>query len=162
MSALERAADRLFGWLALAGVLVLLAGMLAVIADVVSRKWMGVSITGTIDIQQLAQMICVFLVLPLAFLREANISVEFATDRLPRRLLALVRCLAQLLCVLLLAAIAWYAFQQAAIQVRNGDKSQTLGIPFALYWAPVVAGTALSAAATLLLALKSAIAAARP
>jgi TRAP-type C4-dicarboxylate transport system permease small subunit len=158
----ERAAERLFGWLAFAGVATLMTAMLVVIADIVARKAAGFSIKGTLDIQQLAQMACVFLVLPLAFLREANITVEFATDRLPPRALDLLRCTAQLTCALLLGAIAWYSFRQAAIQVGSGDRSQTLGIPLLLYWVPMLAGTLLSVAATLLLALKNAISAAVP
>lgn len=162
MGALERAADRLFGGLALAGVLVLMAAMLVVIADIVARKAAGFSIKGTLDIQQLAQMACVFLVLPFAFLREAHVSVDFVTERLPRRWLAAVRAAAQVVAALLLAAIAWHSLQQASIQVHAGDRSQTLGIPLLWYWLPLVSGVVLSAAAALLLALKQALAALRP
>ena len=47
--------------------------MLAVavlIVDIATRKSVGFSILGMVDLNQLAQMACVFLVLPLAFLRE--------------------------------------------------------------------------------------------
>lgn len=159
MRALERIADRAFGWLALAGVLLLMAAMTVVLADIVARKSIGISITGTIDIQQLAQMACVFFVLPLAFVREANITVDFITDRLPPRALAALRCAVQLLGTALLGLIAWYSFVQAGIQVGNGDKSQTLGLPLWLYWAPMVSGTVLALCASLVLALKYALAA---
>jgi TRAP-type C4-dicarboxylate transport system permease small subunit len=161
LSALERAADRLFGWLALAGVLLLMAAMLVVMADIVARKLAGFSITGTVDIQQLAQMACVFFVLPLAFLREANITIDFVSDPLPPRALAGLRCAVQLVCAILLGAMAWYSLGQASIQVGNGDKSQTLGIPLVLYWVPLLAGLVMSVAATLVLALKSGLAATR-
>lgn len=161
MSALERAADRFFDRLAFTGVLLLMTAMLVVMADIVARKWFGYSIRGTIDIQQLAQMACVFFVLPLAFLREANITVDFITDRMPARMQSVLRCTVQVLCALMLAAIAWFSAEQAAMQIRSGDRSQTLGIPLVLYWVPMLAGTVLAVAATLLLALKSALAAAR-
>jgi TRAP-type C4-dicarboxylate transport system permease small subunit len=161
LGTLERAADRFFDRLAFTGVLLLMIAMLVVMADIVARKWFGFSIQGTIDIQQLAQMACVFLVLPLAFLREANITVDFITDRMPPRTLALLRCAVQVLCALLLAAITWFSAAQAGIQIRNGDRSQTLGIPLALFWVPMLAGSALTVAATLLLALRSWFAAVR-
>jgi TRAP-type C4-dicarboxylate transport system permease small subunit len=159
--AVERAADRLLGGLAMAAVLLLMAAMLVVMADIVARKLAGYSITGTVDIQQLAQMACVFFVLPLAFLREANITVDFVSDPLPPRALAALRCAVQLLCACLLGAMAWYSLGQASIQVGSGDKSQTLGIPLVLYWVPLLTGLVLSVVATLLLALKSGLAAAK-
>ncbi len=161
MSGLERTADRFFDRLAFAGVLLLMTAMLVVMADIVARKWFGFSIQGIFDIQQLAQMACVFFVLPLAFMREANITVDFVTNRMPARLQSLLRCAVQLLCALMLAAIAWFSAEQAAIQIRSGDRSQTLGIPLLLYWVPMLAGTVLAVVATLLLALKSALAAGR-
>ena len=160
MSAVERTAGRWLERLALAGVLALMSAMLVAMADIVARKALGFSIKGTIDVEQLAQIACVFCVLPVTFLREANITVDFLTDRLPPRPLAWLRCAVQVLCALLLAAIAWYSADQALVQVRNGDRSQTLGIPMVLYWAPMLFGTAVSVAATLLLALKYGLAAA--
>jgi len=156
----ERTAGRWLERLALAGVLALMSAMLVVVADIVARKALGFSIKGTIDLQQLAQIACVFGVLPLAFLREANITVDFVTDRLPPRALAGLRCATQLLCAALLGAIAWYSAEQALGQVRAGDRSQTLGIPFVWYWIPMLAGTGASLLATLLLALKYGLAAA--
>ena len=154
MSAVERTTDRWLERLALAGVLALMSAMLVVMADIVARKALGFSIKGTVDVEQLAQIACVFCVLPITFLREANITVDFLTDRLSPRPLAWLRCAVQVLCALLLAAIAWHSADQALVQVRNGDRSQTLGLPMALYWIPMLFGTTVSIGATLLLALK--------
>ena len=55
----------------------------------------------------------------------------------------------------LLCAILWYSWGQAVIQVRQGDRSVTLGIPMAAYWAPLLLGTALSMLAALVVLLKS-------
>jgi TRAP-type C4-dicarboxylate transport system permease small subunit len=132
--------------------------MLAVavlIADIATRKSIGFSILGMVDLNQLAQMACVFLVLPLAFLHEAHITVDFITDRLPRRARAGIQAASALLGAALLAVILWHSVGQALIQFRQGDRSQTLGIPMLWYWAPLVAGVALSVLAVLLVAARA-------
>jgi TRAP-type C4-dicarboxylate transport system permease small subunit len=132
--------------------------MLAVavlIVDIATRKSVGFSILGMVDLNQLAQMACVFLVLPLAFLHESHITVDFITDRLPRRARAGIQAASALLGAALLAAILWHSVGQALIQFRQGDRSQTLGIPMLWYWAPLVAGVALSVLAVLLVAARA-------
>ena len=152
---IERLADQALSALALVGVLALMAGMAALMVDIATRKTIGFSILGMIDLTQLAQMACVFLVLPLAFLRRSHISVDFVTDRLPPRALATVELASALLGIALLGAILWYSWEQAAIQVAQRDVSVTLGIPMAAYWAPLLVGTALSVLALLLIFLKA-------
>jgi TRAP-type C4-dicarboxylate transport system permease small subunit len=152
---MERLADRALSALALIGVLALMAGVAVLMADIATRKTIGFSVLGMIDLTQLAQMACVFLVLPLAFLRRSHISVDFVTDRLPPRALAAVELSSALLGIALLGAILWYSWEQAAIQVAQRDVSVTLGIPMAAYWAPLLLGTALSVLALLLIFLKA-------
>jgi TRAP-type C4-dicarboxylate transport system permease small subunit len=152
---LEVLADRALGWVAYAGVLALMLAVAVLIVDIATRKSIGFSILGMVDINQLAQMACVFLVLPLAFLRESHITVDFITDRLPARWRAAIEALSALLGAALLAAILWNSVGQALIQLRQGDKSQTLGIPMIWYWAPLVAGTALSMLAVLLVGARA-------
>ncbi|MBS0336756.1 MAG: TRAP transporter small permease [Proteobacteria bacterium] len=151
---MARLADRVALGLALFGVCVLGLATLALMADISMRRTIGVSITGIVDVTQLAQMFCVALAMPMAFLRESHVGVEFITDPLPPRALAAVKAFAHLVGAGFMAAIAWYSLKQTGIQVGQGDKSQTLGWPVAVYWAPLVAGAALSAAASALLAVR--------
>jgi len=152
---LEALADRALSWAAYAGVLALMLAVAALIVDIATRKSVGFSILGMVDLNQLAQMACVFLVLPLAFLRESHITVDFLTDRLPARWRAAIEVFSALLGAALLAAILWNSIGQAAIQLRQGDRSQTLGIPMIWYWAPLVAGMALSLLAVLLVGARA-------
>ncbi len=138
-----------------------MAGVAVLMVDISTRKTLGFSILGTIDLMQLAQVACVFLVLPLVFLRESHISVDFVTARLPPRLRAAVEVASALLGIALLAAILWYSWQQAAIQVRQGDRSVTLGIPMAFYWAPLLLGTALSILASIVVLVRITLSAQR-
>lgn len=131
-----------------------MAGVAALMVDIGARKSVGFSILGIIDLTQLAQVACVFLCLPLVFLRESHIAVDFVTEKLPARLRALVELVSALLGIALLAAILWYSWGQAAIQVAQGDRSVTLGIPMWLYWAPLLLGLFLSIVASLVVTLK--------
>ncbi|HUJ85355.1 MAG TPA: TRAP transporter small permease subunit [Burkholderiales bacterium] len=146
-------ADRTARWLAYAGMALLCGAMLVQIADIAARRTLGFSILGTIDLTQLGVMGCVFLAMPLAFLRGTHVGVEFLTDRLPRPLLRLVKLGAGLIGAAFMLALAWYGLLQAQIQLAQGDKSVTLGIPMILYWLPLLAGSLASAATALIAAL---------
>jgi TRAP-type C4-dicarboxylate transport system permease small subunit len=128
----------------------LCGGIGVLIADISARKTLGFSILGTIDLTQLAVMGCVFLAMPLAFLRGTHVGVEFVSDALPVPLTRACKLLAALLTALFLAAIFWYSLGQARIQFAQGDRSVTLAIPMAWYWAPLLAGLAASTLAALL------------
>jgi len=142
--------DRLACWLAYAGVAMLCAGILVLIADISTRKTLGFSILGTIDLTQLAVMGCVYLAMPLAFLRGTHVAVEFVSDALPAPLARACKVMAALLTAAFLAAIFWYSLGQARIQFAQGDQSVTLAIPMAWYWAPLLVGLAGSTLAALL------------
>ena len=149
-----RLADKLALGLAFFGVCVLGLATLALMADIALRRTIDVSITGIVDITQLAQMFCIALVLPMAFLREGHVGVDFITDPLPPYALLILKGCVHVLSGVFLAAIGWYSFKQAGTQIVQGDQSQTLGLPIALYWAPLLVGTVLAALASFLLAVR--------
>lgn len=140
-------------FLAYAGMALLCSAMLVQIADIATRRTLGFSILGTIDLTQLGVMGCVFLSMPLAFLRGTHVGVEFLTDKLPAPLLRAVKLAAGLTGAAFMLALAWYGMLQAQIALAQGDKSVTLGIPMILYWAPLLVGTLGSAATALAAAL---------
>jgi len=142
--------DKLARGLAYAGVAMLCAGILVLIADISTRKTLGFSILGTIDLTQLAVMGCVYLAMPLAFLRGTHVGVEFVADALPAPLARACRVMAALLTAAFLAALFWYSLGQARMQLAQGDQSVTLALPMAWYWAPLLAGLAGSTLAALL------------
>ena len=143
-------ADRVARWLAYAGVAMLCGGVLVLIADIAARRTLGFSILGTIDLTQLAVMGCVFLAMPLAFLRGTHVGVEFVADALPAPLARACRIGAALATTLFLAAITWYSLGQARIGFAQGDRSVTLALPMFFYWTPLLAGLAGSTLASLL------------
>ena len=149
-----RVADRAARWLAYAGMALLCGAMLVQIADIAARRTLGFSILGSIDLTQLGVMGCVFLSMPLAFLRGTHVGVEFLTDLLPAPLLRAVKLAAGLIGAAFMLALAWYGLLQAQLALAQGDKSVTLGIPMILYWAPLLVGTLASAATAAIAALR--------
>lgn len=138
-------------WLTLLGQGLLIAVVLVVCADILLRRSVGFTVPGTVDLVQLGVMASFFLALPSAFLHDANVGVDFITDPLPARGLALVKALASLLGAGFMSAVTWYCAGQAWMQIEQGDQSQTIGIPIALFWGPLLAGCFLSVTTGLLL-----------
>lgn len=157
LNALYRGAGRFFRWCAYAGVSLLGIATLLIVADVLARRSIQITIPGLVDITQLLVMGCVFLVIPYTFLTEANVGVEFITDRLPARARAWVMAVAAGSGVLFMALATWYSWKQALLQTGQGDTSQTIGIPIVWYWGPLLAGSALAIAASVLLVLRYSI-----
>jgi TRAP-type C4-dicarboxylate transport system permease small subunit len=159
LSVLYSGANRFFRWCAYAGISLLCTVTLLTVADVLTRRSIHITIPGLMDITQLLVMGCVFLVIPHVFLIEANVGVEFVTDRLPPRALSWVKAIAAGSGVFFMALLTWYSYKQALLQIGQGDKSQTIGIPIVWYWGPLLIGSAFAVAAALLLVLRYCIAA---
>lgn len=128
-------------------------------ADILGRKTIGFSVLGIDDIVSLTVMACVSLAMPLTYLRQGHVAVEFVTDMLPRRPLGAVKAVGALLTAIFVAVLAWYAFKQAGQQIAQGDRSNTLAISYLYYWAPLLAGMTISAVCALVLAARLALAA---
>ncbi|MCW5772728.1 MAG: TRAP transporter small permease [Rhodospirillaceae bacterium] len=154
LTRLFRVLDRIGQAFVYAG-MIFLSGTVAVsMADIVGRKTTGFSVLGIDDIVSLTVMACVSLAMPLTYLREGHVAVEFVTDMLPPRGLAAVKALGAVLTAGFVAVLAWFAFKQAGQQIAQGDRSNTLAIPIIWYWGPLLAGMAASALCGLVLALR--------
>jgi TRAP-type C4-dicarboxylate transport system permease small subunit len=149
--------DRVGEVLAFAGMILISVAIAASMVDIVGRKTIGFSVLGIDDITQLLVMSCICLSMPLTYIREGHVGVDFITDGLPPRALALLKFLVALLATAFVAMLVWYAWGQARQQIEQGNKSITLAIPIAYYWAPLLIGMAGSTIASLLLTLRFAI-----
>lgn len=146
--------DKALEFISLLGAAALMVGMCIIVFDVIRRSVQGVSLQGSLDIVRLCVTTCAFLSIPLLFLREKNVAVEFPTDGLPPRWLAILRGMVVLISGGFMAAIFVFGLGTARQQVANGDMSQTLGIPVFWYWLPFVVGAGLGVIATLILAIR--------
>lgn len=158
LAALESWLTRLTRLVALLGAAGLGGAMLVTVADVALRPT-ATGIFGVVDLVQLGVMAAAWLAIPYAFLTDSHVSVDFLAQNLPVRLAAALRAFGAGLAAGLMALILVYSWQAAAQQAQFGDVSSTLALPKTWYWAPLLAGAALSVLATALIALQATVAA---
>jgi TRAP-type C4-dicarboxylate transport system permease small subunit len=127
--------------LATAGLAVAIA---MVAADILVRKILGRSLTGAVDVTELAVVIVAFLSIPLTFLRRGHVAVEIVTNALPLRGRAILEAIGALVGGLLFLTIAIASLQPARLSVAAGDVSQDLAIPLLWYWVPTIGGCLLA------------------
>ena len=142
------------GWLAAVS---LAAMMLVTVVDVVLRAAINRPIRGTLEIVELLLTCTFFLALPASFLREEHIVVDVVDGLAPRRV-PLLRRIAGVLAVLVMALMAWQGGIAARDSYLFNDVTSDLALPRIWYWVPVLAGMIGSgiAAAAMLFGDKSA------
>ena len=133
------------------GAACILAMMLLTVADVLLRDFAGRPIHGTFEIVELLLAGAVFLALPAAFLRDEHIVVDVVDQHAPRAV-PLLRRLAGVIAIVLLATLLWHSGLAAHDSWTLGDVTMDLSWPRLLYWIPLLAGVffSLVAAAAML------------
>jgi TRAP-type C4-dicarboxylate transport system permease small subunit len=121
---------RLFG--AAAG-LALFAMMLLTFADVFSRKFLGNSITGAVEVTELAMLVMIFCALPLASLAGEHIAFDLLDRVLPAALLRWQQVASHLLTAAVFGGAAWVVWLRALRTADMGDTTATLVIRLAPY-----------------------------
>jgi len=145
------AAAKVCGWAA--GV-ALAAMMLLTVADVVLRAVTNQPIRGTLEIVELLLACTFFLALPAVFLRDEHIVVDVVDGMAPRRV-PLLRRIAGVLAVLVLAVMAWQGWLAARDTLAFKDVTSDLALPRIWYWIPVLAGMTGSLIAAAVMVLRA-------
>jgi TRAP-type C4-dicarboxylate transport system permease small subunit len=164
MQVLERAADRVAQGLALVGALGVLALLVHVTLDVLSRNLFQQPIPATNEIVSRYYMVLIAF-LPLAWVERSRsmVSVELLDMAMPVRARRLSDALVALLATVIYAAIAWVTWEQAMRNFATGSFVDVLGrrVPvWPTYFLPP-AGFFLAALVTALRTITSARDAAR-
>ena len=150
MIRLRSLAVRLCGGLAA----VALAGMMMLtVTDVLLRAFVNRPIRGTFELIELLLAATFFLALPAAFLRNENIVVDIVDRMLPRRVTLLKR-VAELLAIVIIAIMAWQGWKVAQDTLVFGDVTSDLELPRIWYWIPVLAGLIGSGIAAAVMAIR--------
>ncbi|NHF72844.1 TRAP transporter small permease [Paracoccus xiamenensis] len=143
MPKLLRRIDGLIEILAVIGLLAYSAAALISVADVIGRR-IGTPVPGVVDLVQLFIMAGAWLSIPWGFTVGGHVGVDFLVDRMPEGWQRLLRGLAAVAAMVLMALILWKCSEAYRLQVMLGDKSQQLGIPISLYWLPLLIGVGAS------------------
>lgn len=118
----------------------LVVGLITV--EVVARYLFGSSIYFATELAQLMFVWTVFLGLPLALVRGRHVSITLADTMLPPALAVLVRRIAMLCSIVLLAAVAWKCQE---LMLFNWDQRlNTMRLSAGLYYLPVIVAAAAS------------------
>jgi TRAP-type C4-dicarboxylate transport system permease small subunit len=138
------------GW---AAGLALAAMMLVTVADVLLRAALSRPLRGTLEIVELLLACTFFLALPASFLRDEHIVVDIVDGVAPRSV-PVLRRIAGVLGVVLMAVMAWQGWIAARDTLVFNDVTSDLAIARIWYWVPVLAGMIGAALASLYLLLK--------
>jgi TRAP-type C4-dicarboxylate transport system permease small subunit len=144
--------DRLLKLLSLVGTAAIVVGVVLTMTDIGLRSVSTLTVKGIVDIMQLCVLIGAMLAIPYGFLTDQHVAIDVFAERWPERVQVALRIMAAALGALFLGAVAWFSFRQAVTEA--GDRSQTIGIPMYWYWAPFLAGIALSVLANIVLMVR--------
>ena len=139
--------------LAIAGGLLMLTVSMIVVVSVLMRWLMQTSITGDIELVQIATALAVFAFLPLCQAHRGNIMVDTFTTRLPARAQRALDALWDLMYAAMMGIIAWRLVIGAWDTIRSNTVSMMLGLPIG--WA--IAACAAMAAFLVLIAVATAL-----
>jgi TRAP-type transport system small permease protein len=123
-----RQIERGLGYLAAVS---LFAMMTLTFVDVFSRKFLGRSITGSVEVTELLMFGVIFVGLPLASLKGEHVFFDLLDHLLPEPLRRLQGVISNAICVVLLGAAAWLILGRAQRTVSMGDTTAQLQIDIA-------------------------------
>jgi TRAP-type C4-dicarboxylate transport system permease small subunit len=124
--------------LAIAGI------MLVTIADVIMKNTFKLPIKGAFEAVEFLMVCVVFLGLAEVFRSGANICVDIADHFVGARGLQTLRIFGAIASVAFLSLMLWAMIAPALDTVTFPQWTQELGIPLYAFWAPILAGAALS------------------
>ncbi len=120
--------------------------------DVLSRKLLSQSITGSLELTELLMVVVIFTALPLVTLRSEHVVFDSLDSYLPAALTRLQRPLVQLLCAAAMLGLAVLMWQLGSQFVVNGETTAQLKISKAPFIYLMAVLCAVCAAAHLMLA----------
>jgi TRAP-type C4-dicarboxylate transport system permease small subunit len=127
--------------------------MLLTVADVTLRAVLNTPIRGTYELIELLLTCTFFAALPAVFLRQEHIIVD-VVDNLAPCWVPVLKRVAEVLAVVILAVMVWQAWIAAADTLVFNDVTADLGLPKLLHWTALLTGLIVSGLAALTIALR--------
>ena len=137
----------------LAAALVLVFMMLLTVVAVVARQLFNAPVLGLVEYSELALVICIFVAMPGAFLRDENIVVDVVDHVVPGRVTHLLRQLGLVLTLAFLGLSAVTMIEPAWVMFNRDRYTLVLEIDLYYFWIPILFGFYLASLATLWLFL---------
>lgn len=103
--------------------------MLLTFADVVGRKLLSASITGSVELTELCMLGTIFIAMPLVSLAGEHVIFDLLDPMLPAPLQRWQRVISNTFCSLLVLGGAWLIHGRAARVFEDGDTTAQLQIP---------------------------------
>ena len=123
---MKRLLETLCGLLAGAA---LFAIMVLTLVDVLGRKLLSQSITGSLELTEILMVVVIFAAMPLVSLQGEHVVFDSLDPLLPPAVRRLQRAAVDLLCFAALAALAWLMWDKAAQMAGYGDTTAQLKLP---------------------------------
>lgn len=133
----------------------LFAMMVLTFADVFSRKFLGNSITGAVELTELFMLTMIFFALPLASRAGEHIVFDLLDRVLPAAVRRWQQSLANLLTTAIFGGAAWIVWRRANRTADFGDMTSSLEIGLAPFHRMVSVMLAITALAHLWLAWRA-------
>lgn len=103
--------------------------MLIMVANILSRAIIGVTVPGTYEMAGLCAVLFVSVSIPVCTLAGSHIAVEFIADKLPRVFRIVLDYLARILDCLVGIIFAYAGYKFTVNAITSGQSSDTLSIP---------------------------------
>ena len=107
----------------------LLAIMLLTFVDVSSRKVLGNSVTGSLELTEMLMVVVIFAVLPLVSRAGEHVTFDTLDRVLPQRVRRVQRAVVDVTCGVALIGLGWMLWQAGADLAQAGEVSSQLAIP---------------------------------
>ena len=121
---------------------------LLTIADILMKNVFKKPNRGTFELVELLLVFVVFFGFAEVFRSDGNICVDVADQILSTKRTAVLKLFGALASLILLLLMGWAMIGPAMDTVTYPQKTQETGIPLYVYWAPILAGTALAVVAS--------------
>jgi TRAP-type transport system small permease protein len=115
-------------WLGLSAAASLFSMMALTFVDVFSRKFLGTSIRGSLELTELLMLVVIFMGLPLASLKGEHVFFDLLDHLLPPPLRRVQHIISNGICTIVLTGAAWLVWQRADRTVSMGDTTAQLQI----------------------------------
>ncbi len=140
MSVIEKTVYFIARWLNWLAAMAIVAVMIIVCVNVLSRGIFGVPLKGTVDIVSLMGVLVIGGAISYTQVLKGHIRITLFIDKLPGRARTILTCLVDLAGVILFGIISWQTILFAIGTGKNGELSEVLRIPITPFAFVVSAG----------------------